>query len=151
MAFRGQHEHSLDAKDRLTIPARLRAALADGVVLLGGLDPCVEVWTPAGFADFTQSVLSGHSPLSGKARMLRRRFHASAEDETLDSAGRVRIARHLIDHAGLAGQCVIVGVEDHLEVWSPERWREHSEVMEREASAVAEELAGDAVSGGGRG
>ncbi len=44
MAFRGQHEHSLDAKDRLTIPARFRAALDDGVVLFEELDKCVSIY-----------------------------------------------------------------------------------------------------------
>ena len=44
MAFRGQHEHSLDAKDRLTIPARFRAALDEGVVLFEELDPCVSIY-----------------------------------------------------------------------------------------------------------
>ena len=51
LAFRGQHEHSLDSKDRLTVPARYRAALADGVVLAAGLDPCVEVY---GVEDYTR-------------------------------------------------------------------------------------------------
>ena len=141
MAFRGQHEHSLDAKDRLTIPSRLRAQLADGAVLVAGLDPCVEVWPREGYDRFARQILAGLNPLSGKARMLRRRFHAPAQDETLDSAGRLRMAKHLIAHGGLAGQCVVVGVEDHLEVWSPERWSKHSAEMDAEASAVAEELA----------
>lgn len=141
MAFRGRHEHSLDAKDRLTIPARLRAALADGAVLVAGLDPCVEIWPAAGFERFAATVLAGLNPLSAKARLLRRRFHSQAEDETLDSAGRVRIARHLIAHAGLEGTCVVVGADDHLEVWNPERWAAQAAEMEAQASAVAEELA----------
>ena len=33
LIFRGTFEHALDAKHRLTIPAKFRAALADGVVL----------------------------------------------------------------------------------------------------------------------
>ena len=82
MAFRGQHEHSLDAKDRLTIPSKLRAQLADGAVLVAGLDPCVEIWPHDGFDDFAKHILSGLNPLSSNARMLRRRFHANAQDET---------------------------------------------------------------------
>ena len=141
MAFRGQHEHSLDAKDRLTIPARLRAQLAEGSVLVAGLDPCVEIWPRDGFARFASQVLAGLNPLSGKARLLRRRFHSQAEDETLDSAGRVRVAKHLVEHASLDGPCVVVGADDHLEVWSPERWAAQSAEMEAQAVAVAEELA----------
>ena len=142
MAFRGQHEHSLDAKDRLTVPSKLRAQLADGVVLLAGLDPCVEIWPRDGYASFTQRFLAGLNPLSSNARKIRRRFHAGAQDEELDSAGRVRLAKHLIAHAGLKGQCVVIGVEDHLEAWNPKRWTEHYAEIDAQAVAMAEELAG---------
>jgi MraZ protein len=141
LAFRGQHEHSLDAKDRLTIPSRLRAQLADGAVLVAGLDDCVEIWPRAAFETFSKQVLAGLTPLSSKARLLRRRFSAKAEEETLDSAGRLRVAKHLLQHGDLAGECVVVGADDHLEIWSPKRWAEQDERMEKEASAVAEELA----------
>jgi MraZ protein len=141
LAFRGQHEHSLDAKDRLTVPSRLRAQLADGAVLVAGLDPCVEIWPRDGFDEFARQILAGLNPLSSKARMLRRRFHANARDESLDSAGRLRVAKHLIAHGDLSGPCIVVGADDHLEVWNPERWTAHSEEMDAQASAVAEELA----------
>jgi MraZ protein len=141
LAFRGQYEHSLDSKDRLTVPARFRAALADGVVLAAGLDPCVEVYGVEDYGRFEQQFLSTLNPLSGKGRRLKRRFHASSHDEELDSAGRIRIPRHLIDHAGLAGACVVVGVADHLEVWNAGRWAEHYAEIDATAEAMAEDLA----------
>ena len=145
MAFRGQHEHSLDAKDRLTIPARFRAALDEGAVLFEELDPCVSIYPVAAYDVLTQAHLESLNPLTKKGRMMRRRFHARSHDESLDSAGRVRLPRHLIDHAGLSGTCVIVGVDDHLEVWSPERWREHDAEIEAQADEIAESLgSGDA-------
>ncbi len=137
----GQHEHSLDAKDRLTIPSKLRHELAEGAVVLAGLDPCLEIWPREGFKTFTAQILGGLNPLSSKARLMNRRFHSHAEEESLDSAGRVRLAKHLITHADLEGQCVVVGVLDHLEVWSPERWAEHSAEMDAQAFDVAEEFA----------
>ena len=74
--------------------------------------------------------------------MMYRRFNASASDETLDSAGRVRLAKHLIDHAGLDGPCMVVGVGDHLELWNPERWAEHYAELDEQADQLAEELSG---------
>ena len=47
MAFRGHYEHSLDSKERITVPARFRAELANGAVLSAGLDPCIEVYPTA--------------------------------------------------------------------------------------------------------
>ena len=72
--------------------------------------------------------------------MMYRRFNASASDETLDSAGRVRLAKHLISHAGLEGPCKVVGVGDHVELWNPERWEAHSAELDEHAEAMAEEL-----------
>lgn len=148
MAFRGQYEHSLDSKDRLTVPARFRAALAEGVVLVAGLDPCVEVRSTHGYEEWTARVLGGLNPLGRRGRMMVRRFNASAQDESLDSAGRVRIARHLIEYAGLEGPCTVVGVDDHLEIWSPERWNDHYAELDQQAEQLAEELAAGESGGG---
>lgn len=142
MAFRGQHEHSLDSKDRLTIPARFRAALDEGVVLFEELDRCVSIYPVAEYAELTRNYLGTLNPLTKQGRMMRRRFHARSQDERLDSAGRVRIPDHLIEHAGLEGACMIVGVDDHLEVWSPEEWREHEAEIDAQADQLSESLAG---------
>ena len=103
MAFRGQHEHSLDAKDRLTIPSKLRAQLAEGVVVSASFDPCIEIHPASGFTAYAAKVESGLNPLGAKARMIRRRIHSGAQDEQLDSAGRVKVPKHLIEHGDLSG------------------------------------------------
>jgi MraZ protein len=148
LAFRGQHEHSLDAKDRLTVPARYRAALDGGVVLFEELDPCVSIYPVAEFGKLTATYLATLNPLTKRGRMMRRRFHARSHDESLDSAGRVRLPRHLIEHAELAGACVIVGVDDHLEVWNPAAWSEHDAEIEAQADEMAESLGGGAAADG---
>jgi MraZ protein len=141
VAFRGQHEHSLDAKDRLTIPARFRAALDEGVVLFEELDPCVSIYPVGAYAEMSSIYLARLNPLSKDGRMMRRRFHARSHDESLDSAGRVRVPQHLIEHAGLKGACIVVGVDDHLEVWDPARWSEHDAEIDAETDRMAEALA----------
>jgi transcriptional regulator MraZ len=141
LAFRGRYEHSLDSKDRLTVPARFRSALADGVVLSKGLDPCVDVFSVEGFDQFSERFLAGHSPLSTRGRQIRRRFHGSAFDEKVDSAGRVRLARPLIEHAGLEGACVVVGTLDHLEIWNAETYVRHEAELDAAAVEIAEGLA----------
>jgi MraZ protein len=141
LAYRGQHEHSLDSKDRLTIPKRWREPLADGVVLFEELDPCVSIYPPDAYEALTQRYVSSQSPLSSDGRMIRRRFHARAHDESLDSSGRLHLPKHLIDHAGLAGVCKVIGVDDHLEVWNPERWTAHEAEIEAQTERMSEELA----------
>jgi MraZ protein len=85
VAFRGLYEHSLDSKDRLTVPSRFRAPLADGIVLSKGFDPCVWVHTTSEFEQLSDRFLSPHSPFGADARALRRRFHGGSFDEKLDS------------------------------------------------------------------
>lgn len=140
MAFHGQHEHSLDSKDRLTIPARFRAALSDGVILLKGLDPCVEAYPAEEFARFEERDLAGLSALSRDQRRMRRRIYAHSVDEQLDSAGRIRLPRHLIEHAGLEDQCVVVGVGEYLEIWGPEAWGAEDSEVDAQAEQIAEGL-----------
>lgn len=145
MAYRGQYEHSLDSKDRLTIPARWRGPLSEGVVLFEELDPCVSIYPPGSYEQLTERYVASQSPLARDGRMIRRRFHARAHDESLDSAGRVRMPKHLIDHAGLDGLCKVIGVDDHLEVWSPDRWAEQEAEIEAQTERMSEKLAsGDA-------
>jgi MraZ protein len=64
MAFRGTFDYSLDAKNRLTVPAKFRASLSEGVVLAKGIEHCVQVWTPKAFEAYTESALAGMSPSS---------------------------------------------------------------------------------------
>jgi MraZ protein len=132
VAFRGQYEHNLDSKDRLTIPVRFRNAFADGVVLAQGLDPCVEVYPLSAHAEVEERFLAGLDPFSREGRAKQRRFHARSSDETLDSAGRLRIPKKLRDAAGLDGPVIIAGVMNRLEIWNPDRWDEENARMDAE-------------------
>ena len=144
MAFHGQHEHSLDSKDRLTIPARFRSALADGVILVKGLDPCVEVYPVQEFARFEERDLAGFSSFSRDQRRMRRRIYAHSVDEKLDSAGRIRLPAHLIEHADLEGACVIVGAGNTLEIWNPNTWGSEDAEVDARANQIAEGLGSEA-------
>ena len=123
MAFRGTFDHALDAKNRLTVPAKFRAALSGGVVLAGssevtpGEPRCVAVWTAEAYDAFTASTLSGLNPLSPKARELKRFFFNHSHDTELDSAGRVMIPPFLMSYAGLGKDVVVTGSGECLEVW----------------------------------
>jgi MraZ protein len=141
LAFRGLYEHSLDAKDRLTVPARFRSALADGVVLSKGFDTCVWLHTPGDFESLSDRFLAPLSPFGRDARRLRRRFHGGSFDERLDSAGRVRIPKPLIEHAELDGPCVVIGAGEYLEIWSASAWARQEAELDAEAPEIAEGLA----------
>ncbi len=141
MSFLGQYEHNLDAKDRLTVPSKFRAALADGVILAKGLEPSVWVFSPGGYEKFKDQFVGTTNPLGRKGRMIRHHFASLAFDDTLDSAGRVKVPKKLQEHAALAeGACVVVGSEDWFEIWNPERWSAYEQEMDSEINEVAEGL-----------
>jgi len=135
MVFRGTFDYSLDAKNRLTVPARYRAALSDGVVLAMGLERCVALWTPVGYDEYTQASLAGFHPLSPEAQKLKRFFAANSLETELDAAGRVMLPAFLIEHAGLEKEVVVTGSGDALEIWSRATWAQYNAAL---ASAVTD-------------
>jgi len=126
VAFRGTFDYSLDAKNRLTVPAKFRSALADGVVLAKGLERCVDLWRPADYESHVEAATQGMHPLSPQARKLRTYFAANAFPAELDSAGRVMVPPPLMEHAGLDKEVAVVGAEDSLQVWDREAWSSYN-------------------------
>ena len=140
MAFKGHVEHSLDAKNRLSIPARYRAAFASGIVLSQDSDACLSAWTPEAQERIIDRALAGKNPLGREYKQIQRYFNANSFDLELDSAGRVIVPPPLVEHAGIHKDVVVAGVGDHLEVWSRDRWREEKSVLEESIRGVTESL-----------
>lgn len=140
MAFRGTFDYSLDAKNRLTVPAKFRAALSDGVVLAKGVEKCLEVWRPADYEAFTAEAQQGFHRLSPQGRKLRTFFAANSIDTELDSAGRVGIPPFLLDHAGLAKEVVVTGAEDSLQVWDRAAWAAYNDALTGEVGEITAQL-----------
>ena len=140
MTFRGTFDYSLDAKNRLTVPARFRAALSEGVVLAKGLDPCVALWTPSGYDAYTQASLAGFHPLSPEAQKLKRFFAANSLDTDLDAAGRVGVPPFLLEHAGLSKEVVVTGSGDALEIWDRTTWADYNAALASDVSDITASL-----------
>ena len=140
MAFRGHFDYSLDAKKRLNVPPKFRASFSGGLVLAKALEPCVAIWTPDGFEQWTESFLSRLGPLSPERRKLTRFFAGSSFDAELDSAGRVTLNQALLDHASISKEVVVVGNLDHLEVWDRDKWIADQRELSDEIVEIAESL-----------
>ena len=135
--FRGTFDHTLDSKHRLTVPARYRAALANGAVLAMPVDlqPCVGVWQPEEYDRYSRRALADLPALSPRRSELERFFYGNSRDVELDAAGRIMVPNSLSEHARLAKDVVVVGAGDRLELWSKESWNEHRPAL---LSGVAE-------------
>jgi len=126
MAFRGTFDYTLDAKNRLTVPAKFRATLGRDVVLAAAIEPCVQIWTPEGYDAYTNRSLEGVHTLAREFRQLSRFFSANSHDLEIDSAGRVMVPAFLLEHAGLTKEVVVTGSGDCVEVWDKARWSEYN-------------------------
>ena len=146
MIFRGTFEHALDAKHRLTVPSKFRAALAAGVVLAASPETTasaprsIALWTPEAYEDYTGAALTGLSPISPEARDLKRFFFNYSHDTELDSAHRVMIPPSLLEYAALDREVVVVGSGECLEVFDRARYGGYSEDVLARVPDIAAKL-----------
>ena len=138
--FLGFDRHSLDNKNRLTVPAKYRAELENCGYVMRGFDDNLMVLTMQAF-DVISKRLNRLSLTNPKARLLRRKIFSSAERFELDKTGRFLIPEHLRLAAGLEGEVILSGLGDFFEIWSPELWGEQE--AQAEAQGMDPELFDD--------
>jgi MraZ protein len=136
----GESVQKLDAKNRVTLPAKLRPYFADGVIVAKGVDRCLSVYTPEGFEQFVDAQLGPLSPFSRQARVMRRHLYAGASESELDRQGRVMLPPPQLAHAGLERDIVVAGLRDMLEIWDLDTWRRTQAESEGSIEDVAESL-----------
>ncbi len=137
----GEYEHTIDEKNRLTLPAKFRRAFADGIFVTRGLDPCLYAYTRGDWERLVNEHVATLDPLSKEGRRLQRFFFSGAAEAELDRQGRVMIPAPLLEYAQLARDVVVAGVRDRVEIWDRARWREELAEVEGGVEDVAERLA----------
>src|SRR3954447_21382355 len=136
----GEHEHSLDDKNRLTLPAKLREQLGDHVVITRGMDGCLYVYARPEFEQLA-SRIGSLDGLAVDTRRVQRHFFGNATAVDLDKQGRVVIPSLLLQREGIGRVVTVTGVGDHLEIWDRATWNEQLQAGEGSAEDVAERLA----------
>ena len=95
----GEFTQRLDAKNRLTLPAKFRSKFADGVVVTKGFDGCLFVFTRPSWDSFVESKLERLDPFNKESRTISRWMFAGASESELDGQGRVMLSQPLLQHA----------------------------------------------------
>jgi len=157
--FLGEFEHSLDAKQRLAIPAELRDVLkpkthGEAFVAAPGSNGTLWLWPELTF-EALSTALGGSIIGDEDLQQFERLVFSQAARLPLDSAGRVRIPDRLLSAYGLTGSVTILGVRDHLELLTPEAWRDEQarlkplqpDIWKRARQALAERKAGGGSAG----
>ena len=141
MLLTGTFTRSLDEKLRVAIPKRLRNALGcpDGgaVYVAPGTDHCLVLYTEEAFAELARR-LAQSSPTQQHVRAFTRLFYARAQRVDLDRQGRIRIPPDLVELADLAKNVILLGVQDHLELWAEARWQSYLADRQAHFDEIAE-------------
>ena len=120
--FLGEFNHNIDTKGRLTIPARYRNELTDGVVVTRGFDQNLMLFSKAEWDALANRI--AERPLSDESvRAFRRRVFSGAIDLNPDRQGRILLPQYLRDFAGINGEVIVAGNFNYMEIWSATAWK----------------------------
>jgi MraZ protein len=137
----GEYEHTIDEKNRLTLPAKFRQAFAEGVVITRGMDGCLFAYPRSDWERLVESRLGELDPFSREGRVMERFFFSGAAEVEVDRQGRIMVPATLARGVSLGREVVVAGVRDRLEIWDRTAWRTHLTEVEGSAEHVAESLA----------
>lgn len=117
----GEFHHNLDEKGRIIIPSKLRDELGDNIIVTRGLEDCLFIYSYDEWSLIVSKLKS--LPFTKKdARSFTRMFLSGATVCEFDKQGRIKVSGPLLEYASLSRECVIIGVNDRLEVWAKDKW-----------------------------
>ena len=135
----GEYEHSLDAKCRLIMPAKLREDMGEKFIVTKGLDGCLFGFSQTEWNNFEEKLKT--LPLTNKnARDFVRFFLSGAIECEIDKQGRFLIASNLREYANMEKDVVIIGVGTRLEIWNKDKWKTYNSEENISADEIAENM-----------
>ena len=117
----GTHAYQLDQKGRISLPAKLRAALTGGGFLTVGQEDCLYLF-PREQWERAAALVPDVPAADGTERAWARMFFPFADEVDLDSQGRMVVPQRLRGQAAIEREVVVLGVGDHIELWNPDVW-----------------------------
>jgi MraZ protein len=126
----GEFTHALDAKGRVSFPAKLREELGDKFYITKGLDDNLYVYSEkewGNLADYIRKL-----PFN-KAKDIQHFFFSGASEAEPDKQGRINIPPYLRSHAKLDKDVTIIGAMVRAEIWDAVRWAERMQTLSSDA------------------
>src|SRR3990167_1527549 len=141
--FYGEYQHSLDAKDRVIIPAKFREIFKEHYVekffITRGLDRCLFVF-PESEWKLQERKFRDQPFTREESRKFNRLYFSGAAEVICDKQGRILIPTYLKDYAEIKVDVVIIGVSDRIEIWAREKWNEFFKENLGSFESLAEKL-----------
>lgn len=137
--FMGEYHHNIDDKGRIVIPTKYRDDLGDKFVITRGLEKCLYIYSLEEWNNIVKKLNT--LPFTKKnARTFIRSFFSGASTCEFDKSGRINITSPLVSYAGLTKECVIIGVNDRIEIWEESLFENFMNENEEELEKIAENL-----------
>lgn len=137
--FMGEYHHNIDEKGRLIMPSKFRYDLGENFIVTRGIDSCLFVYPKETWNKLT-SKLNELSFTKKDVRSFQRFFLSAATLSEFDKQGRINIPTPLADYASLTKECVVIGVNDRIEIWSKENFDKFLNDNIDNISEIAENL-----------
>ena len=139
----GEYIHTIDEKNRVSMPAKFRKELGRKIIITPGLGQCLFIFTAKEWEKVSHKLSSSDSDLSflkSDQRNFNRYMFGRAAEVEIDSIGRMLIPEFLQEGIRLRDKAAIIGVRDRLEVWNEKAWSEQKEMVGKQAEQLAERL-----------
>lgn len=139
----GEYIHTIDEKNRISMPAKFRKELGKKIIITPGLEKCLFIFTLKEWEKVSKKLSNSNTELSflkADQRNFNRYMFGRAAEVEIDSIGRILIPDFLKDRIGLKNTAALIGVEDRVEVWNDKVWSQNQEAMEKQAPELAEKL-----------
>lgn len=139
----GEYIHTIDEKNRISLPAKFRKEMGKKIIITPGLDNCLFIFNLGEWEKVSKKLSDSTgdlSFLSGDQRSFNRNMFGQATDAEVDAIGRILIPDFLKDRINLGKSAVLVGVQDRVEVWNEKVWAQYKQNAEKEAERLAEKL-----------
>lgn len=135
----GEFHHNIDDKGRIVIPTKYRDELGKEFIIARGFEKCLYIYSMKEWEKLVAKLNT--LPFTKKdARTFLRSFFSGATVCEFDKSGRINITSPLVSYAGLNKECVIIGVNDRLEIWDEERFNEFLNTNAEQLEDIAEHL-----------
>lgn len=139
MIYFGTYQHTLDSKNRLLVPSKLKGLLTHAVYVMKGLDGCLSLYDEISFQNYIEK-LQKLSFNKAKEREFIRTILSSVVEMVADKVGRIQIPSQIIKRYNIEKEVVVVGVGDHVEVWNLNKWNEYIEASEAKLEDISEDI-----------
>lgn len=135
----GEFHHNIDEKSRLIIPSKFRSELGERFVITRGLDKCLFIYSEVEWNKIMQKV-SKLQFTKKNVRAFERTFIGGASIIEFDKQGRINITSPLVHYANITKECVIIGVNERLEIWSLEEFNKYMKENEESLEEITEDI-----------